>query len=259
MGRQHQITTVPQWLLNRHTHRLTIHSLTLTTHYYTYTNTHILQHIYYTGSTYYLSALSQKDRIDWLLHVRRALECSFGNDSVKDYKPSKYIQQRPRLQSSKICAKLKIPLTNTTTTTTTTNNNNNTNNTNTNNIYCRMCGRMYSSIDYVSDTSTMLQIGVEETDKCCQDCKNTQICIIYLKCINYTHLLVLHEMSDKVNNELISNYKNTYKLRRKKSVPLDMAGQLYDQKSITYDEFRDLQVCVVYSVSVVYTYCVCRV
>ena len=128
-----------------------------------------------------------------------------------------------------------------------------------------MCGRIYSSIDYVSDTSTMLQIGCEETDKCCQDCKNTQICIIYLKCINYTHLLTLHEMSDKVNNELISNYKNTYKLRRKKSVPLDMAGQLYDQKSITYDEFRDLQVyictcvlymCLVYSVYMCVMCCV---
>ena len=182
----------------------------------------------HTGLQYHLSALNNKDRSEWLLHVKRSLEVAFANDKIKDFKPIKLIQSRPKPITSKICCKTKQPLQPNST------------------FYCRSCGRAFSSTEHLSESSTMLQIGVEESEKCCSDCKISQICIIWLKCLNYSHLMTLHELTQKIGDSptdlsLSKNFKATFKIRRKMSKSLDMAAQLYEQKSITGEEFWDLQ------------------
>lgn len=175
------------------------------------------------GGTYYLAAQSIKDRDEWLLHVRRAMECTFANDKIKDYRPSKIIQTRPRLFPSKTCAKTKVPLSSG------------------NAVYCRSCGLGFASSELVQEMCSFLQIGGEENERCCSDCRSAQICIIWLKSLNYVHLMTLHDMTPRVNDELRTTFKATFKLRRRLSTALDMAGQLLDQNSITAEEFRDLQ------------------
>ena len=183
----------------------------------------------HTGLQYYMSARTTRDRSEWLLHVKRSLEVAFANDKIKDFKPLKVIQSRPKSNTtSKICSKTKTVLQPNST------------------CYCRTCGRSYSSNEYVSDMSTMLQIGAEEAEKCCFDCKISQMCVIWLKCINYSHLLTLHELTQKINEECFDlsvskNFKATFKIRRKMSKSLDMAAQLFEQNSINAEEFYDLQ------------------
>ena len=65
----------------------------------------------HTGLQYYMSALTTRDRSEWLLHVKRSLEVAFANDKIKDFKPLKVIQSRPKSNTtSKICSKTKTAL-----------------------------------------------------------------------------------------------------------------------------------------------------
>jgi hypothetical protein len=46
--------------------------------------------------------------------------------------------------------------------------------------------------------STMLQIGVEESEKACFDCKNTQPFVIWFKSMTYLHAMMLHELTPDI-------------------------------------------------------------
>jgi phosphatidylinositol 4-kinase len=177
------------------------------------------------GTTYYLSAPSMEVRDEWILHIRRALECNFGNSEVGPFKPSKIVHESlPPLSTSNICGKTKSIINNLSSA-----------------IYCKSCGRPYSSSEYVSETTTMLQLGAEEVEKVCSDCKNSQLIIIWLKTINYMHLMTLHELTPAVVNDIIK-FKSSFKLRRQCSSSLDNAAKLLlDEKAISIDEFENLK------------------
>lgn len=175
----------------------------------------------HTGLTYYLSAPSQQERNEWIVHVKRALECNFANPGIVPFKPSKFIQSRPPRSASTICVRTKQQLNSGSA------------------LYCKSCGRGYSSSEFVQDVSTMLQIGQEDSDRCCLDCKNAQIVIIWLKSLNYIHAMNLHELSPIVLEDL-TKFKATFKLQRRQYERLDMAAQLLDTNDIDATEFREL-------------------
>ena len=177
------------------------------------------------GTTYYLSAPSTEVRDEWILHIRRALECNFGNSEVGPFKPSKIVHESlPPLSTSNICVKTKSVISNLSSA-----------------IYCKSCGRPYSSSEYVSETTTLLQLGAEELEKVCIDCKNSQLIIIWLKTINYMHLMLLHELTPAVVNDIVK-FKSSFKLRRQCSSSLDNAAKLLlEEKEISLDEFEQLK------------------
>ena len=164
----------------------------------------------HTGATYYFNTQTKKDRDDWILHVKHALECHFANPEILPFKPSKMIQDRPPLATSYgYCAKTFVPLTSSA-------------------VYCGSCGRGFASIDYVNDFSTMLQIGVEESERVCNDCKTSQTIVLWLKSLTYLHAMTVHELSPDINKN-IKSYKASFQLRRRISPRLDMAAQLLEQ------------------------------
>lgn len=176
----------------------------------------------HTGGTYYLSTSSLKERDDWIVHVKRALECNFANSEIIPFKPSKMIHSRPQKSALKICAKTRQPLNLSIA------------------MYCKACGRGFSSAEHVQELSNMLQIGIEEQDKCCIDCRNTQFCVMWLKSMNYIHVMNLHELTPLVANDLLK-FKATFLLRKRQSSRLNMASQLLDQGNITLQEFEELR------------------
>jgi hypothetical protein len=97
----------------------------------------------HTGATYYLSCTTNKDREDWILNIKQALECHFLNPDILPFKPSKILQNKPPKSYSNKCPKTGNLLTN-------------------NALFCMSCGRGFSSVECVSETSTMLQIGKSE-------------------------------------------------------------------------------------------------
>lgn len=46
------------------------------------------------------------DRDEWVLHVKRALECVFANPEVSHFKPSKILQTRHALRGNLHCPKV---------------------------------------------------------------------------------------------------------------------------------------------------------
>ena len=43
----------------------------------------------HTGGTYYIATPSTKERDEWILQVKQALECNFANSDINPFKPSK--------------------------------------------------------------------------------------------------------------------------------------------------------------------------
>ena len=175
----------------------------------------------HTGRTYYCTANSPKERDDWILHVRTALECSFGNPKIIHFKPSKIIMSPPEPTQLLKCAKTSIVLTKSSA------------------IACKSCGRRFCS-EYVQETSPVLQIGIEESIKQCSDCKHTQMILLWFKCTNYYNALSLHEQTPEVLYD-IGRFKNSFKLRKESSGRLQMAAELLDQNLIKKDEFEELR------------------
>jgi hypothetical protein len=94
------------------------------------------------GGTYYVSVQTIADRDEWVVHVKRALECVFANPEVIPFKPSKILQNKIEVRPNSKCPKTQIQITNS----------------NSNN--CCSCFRGFSSYEYVSELSTLLQIGL---------------------------------------------------------------------------------------------------
>eukprot|EP01035_Chromulina_nebulosa_P041643 gene41643-56365_t len=103
------------------------------------------------------------DRDEWVLHVKRALECVFANPEVSPFKPSKILQTRHALRGNQYCPKTKTVLSSTSA------------------AFCYSCGRGFSSYEYVSEQTTLLQIGQEDCEKVCSDCKHAQMVVLWLK------------------------------------------------------------------------------
>lgn len=182
----------------------------------------------HTGGTYYVSVASTEERDEWILQVKRSLECVFANPEVAPFKPSKIIQNRPPQANNHHCPISREPL-------------------NGYGTLCRSCGRTYSSSDFVQESLTLLQLGSEESERVCLDCKNAQMCILWLKALNYVHTMDLHELTPRVLQNF-QQFKATFKVRRRFSQRLDMAADLFDGGNITAEEFEELR-------SVDYAYC----
>lgn len=179
----------------------------------------------HTGGTYYLSASSPRDRDEWVVHVKRSLECHFANTEIVPFKPSKIIHSRPPSQVNTQCprtrAALPVPPYS--------------------GPLCRSCARAFGSSEHVSSFTTLLQVGAEAAEKVCIDCFDAQGVIVWLKSLNYTHTMALHELTPDVNSD-IGRYKATFKLaRRPNGSRLDMAAKLLEQKSISAEEFEEMR------------------
>ena len=175
----------------------------------------------HTGSTYYVSVNNATEKDEWILHLRVALECVFANQEVAPFKPSKIIQNRPPAAGNQSCPKSQNSVTSYS-------------------PLCYSCGRAFYSAEYLQESTVLLQLGSEENEKVCSDCKLAQLAILWLKMMNYTHTLDLHEHTISVLKD-INKYKSSFKLRRRVSQRLDMAAELYDGGNITADEFEELR------------------
>lgn len=174
----------------------------------------------HTKSTYYCSAITHHDRNEWILHVKRALESVFANPFISPFKPSNIIQSRSPQMNNLLCPRTKAPLS-------------------LSFVRCSSCGRCFSSGEYVSDTSVFLQLGSEDLEKCCLDCKTTQLVVTWLKTLNYYHLISLHEHTPEVSAD-INKYKASFRLRRRIFPRLDMYAKLLENKSISPSEFEEV-------------------
>lgn len=174
----------------------------------------------HTGGTYYVSVSVPEERDEWILQMRRALECVFANPEVAPFKPSKIIQNRPQVITNMLCPVTHQPVSGGTA--------------------CRSCGRCFSSSDYVAEAVTMLQLGSEEIERVCLDCSRSQMCILWLKSMNYVHTLDLHEATPAVLRD-VHKFKGSFRVRRRLSQRLDMAAELYDGGNLTAEEFEELR------------------
>jgi hypothetical protein len=163
----------------------------------------------HTGTTYYLSAPTKSDRDEWILQVKYALECHFANPDILPFKPSKIIQNRPQPLPKTVCAKTKVPLTSSA-------------------VYCRSCGRGYASSDMVSEQVSLIQLGAEEKEKVCLDCRNVQTLVLWLKTMTYMHAMTLHELTPEMIRD-VGRYKASFRLRRRLSQRLDAAATMLEQ------------------------------
>jgi phosphatidylinositol 4-kinase B len=175
----------------------------------------------HTGGTYYVSVTSPEERDEWILQVRKALECVFANPEVAPFKPSKIIQNRPPPANNMLCPITHQPVSSYST-------------------MCRSCGRSFASSEHVAEPSVILQLGYEEMEKVCLDCKNSQLCVLWLKSLNYAHTLDLHELTPTVLTD-IHKFKASFRVRRRLSQRLDMAADLYDGGNLTAEEFEELR------------------
>jgi hypothetical protein len=187
---------------------------------YRYPNGFLL--VTHTGGTFYFSAFSKEDRDEWVVHVKRALECNFANPDVISFKPSKHLQRYPPSSTSRVCFKTKqvIPTGS--------------------GVHCKSCGNVFSSSEFVQETSTILQLGMEEAEKVCSNCKLTQACVLWIRSLNYVHVMNIHEFSPGVSKDIV-RYKATFKLRRRLSTSMEMAAALLEQKDIDLNDYEELR------------------
>lgn len=175
----------------------------------------------HTGSQYYISCTSILERDEWMLQFRRALECVFANNDIAAFKPSKIIQNRPTPHNNLKCPKTFNPLS----------------------AYsplCKSCGRGFYSAEYINETAVMLQLGSEDPQKVCVDCKMAQLCIIWLKTMNYVQAMNLHELTPNVMKD-VSKFKATFTLKRRESQRLHMAAELFEKNELSAEEFEELR------------------
>lgn len=175
----------------------------------------------HTGGNYYVSCTSLQERDEWIMHVRKALECIFANQEIAPFKPSKIIQNRPQPVRNLKCPKTDTVIT----------------------AYspiCRSCGRQYNAAEHVAEPCVMLQLGSEEAEKVCSDCKSAQLCIYWFKTVNYAHAMDLHELTPSVVRE-VGKYKASFRLRRRLSQRLEMAAELFEAGNLNREEFEELR------------------
>lgn len=172
------------------------------------------------GATYYISAPSNEEKSQWMIHIRAGLESNFGNTEIVEYKPSKACFDVPEPQKNSICPKTGVQL--------------NPNNS----LLCKSCGRLYTMESL--QVSPILQIGFEEMVKICNDCKDAQACLSWIKSLIYVHTLDLHEQTEEVLVK-VDRYKASFKLRRNISTRLNMAAQLKDDGQVDEMEFEALR------------------
>ena len=144
----------------------------------------------HTGGTYYFSATSSHERDEWILHIRRSLECNFGNSEIIPFKPSKVVLSPSTQSKSVICHKSGLVMSSSAI------------------QYCKSCGNSFSP-EHLQASMPILQCGVEESMKVCLDCKLAQMCIIWLKSMNYVHAMILHEQTSVVASDA-----NKYKVAK---------------------------------------------
>ena len=163
----------------------------------------------HTGSTYYVSVPTMQERDEWVLQLKRCLECVFANPEVVPFKPSKILSTRPPLGTNSICPATKNIVNRASA------------------VHCRCCGLGYYASEHVNEPSTVLQISVEEAEKVCLNCRNAQAVILWLKSLNYIHTIALHESTKAVLQE-VHKFKASFKLRRRLSARLELAADLLD-------------------------------
>ena len=177
----------------------------------------------HTGATYYVSVPTMQERDEWVLQLKRSLECVFANPEVIPFKPSKILSNRPPSVGNSVCPATKNPVSKASA------------------VTCRCCGQGYYSAEHVMESSTVLQISVEEAEKVCLNCKNAQCVIIWLKALNYVHTMALHEGTKSVVQD-VRKFKSSFKLRRRLSARLDQAALLQEEGKLTGEEFEELRV-----------------
>lgn len=177
----------------------------------------------HTGATYYFASSSPKEREEWMLQVRRALECNFANPEVVPFKPSKMIIDRPPKVNNTICPVAKTSLTGLS-----------------NISYCYVCGKGFSLPDFVQESIPILQLGVEEAERVCSNCYRAQVPLLFLKMLNYVQVTLLHDRTTNVRKD-IERYKSTFKLARRKILTLDKAARMLESKNVTREEFEELR------------------
>jgi hypothetical protein len=175
-----------------------------------------------TRGNYYASCSSVHERDEWILHFKRSLECAFANNEIAPFKPSHFFQSRINtdVRNGK-CPRTDYQV----------------------NAYspkCNSCGRRFYSAEHVSDYCVLTQLGSEEAEKVCADCKNSQMCIFWLKTMNNVQFMDLHELTDSVLTN-VKKFHASFQLRRRISQRLDMAGELYSNGSLDTEEFEELR------------------
>lgn len=177
----------------------------------------------HTGATYYVSVPTLQERDEWVLQLKRSLECVFANPEVVPFKPSKILSTRPNLSNNTICPASKNIVNRTSA------------------VHCRCCGLGYYAAEYVLETSTVLQISAEEAEKVCLNCRNAQAVILWFKTLNYVHTMTLHEGTKAVLQD-VRKYKSSFKLRRRLSARLELAADLLEEGKLSGEEFEELRV-----------------
>lgn len=177
----------------------------------------------HTGSTYYVSVPTMQERDEWVLQLKRCLECVFANPEVVPFKPSKILSSRPPLGTNSICPATKNIVNRASA------------------VHCRCCGLGYYASEHVNESSTVLQISVEEAEKVCLNCRNAQAVVLWLKSLNYIHTIALHESTKAVLQE-VHKFKASFKLRRRLSARLELAADLLEEGKLTAEEFEELRV-----------------
>lgn len=82
--------------------------------------------------------------------------------------------------------------------------------------------------------------GQEDCEKTCSDCKHAQMCVLWLKSLNYVHTMTLHELCPSVQKD-VNKFRASFRLRRKCSQRLNMAAELLDAGSLKEGEFEELR------------------
>ena len=92
----------------------------------------------------------------------------------------------------------------------------------------------------MSESATMLQIGAEEAEKVCTDCRDCQAVVLWLKSLNYVHAMALHELTPAVLQD-VARFKASFKWRRRLSHRLEQASDLLSEGAISAAEFEELR------------------
>ena len=182
---------------------------------------HGLLVVTHTGTTHYMSAATNEERDDWILHIRTALECNFGNTDLAQCKPSKASFDAPDKLLTGVCAYSGNTFTMG------------------NAVTCKCCGKQYLA-EYINATTTVLQLSIEEPIRTCTACHNAQTLLLWLKSLNYIHNLQQHELTPQVIHQS-SRFKATFKLRRRYSPRLNMAASLLEEGQISEEEYNELR------------------